>query len=102
MPYSFDGAVGVADGLLPWSPRKPGTLVEVHCRFGSAPSSTTIRVRKNESVTVGSVTISGGNKAGSFTPNHSYVVGDYFTVDITAAGSPPGSNLVVQLLSHFS
>lgn len=111
MPYAFDGPVAVANGLLPWEPRKPGQIVEVHCRFGNAPTGsggTTIRVRKNalygaSGISLGQVTIPAGSVVGSFNPSPgTYALGDYFTVDIIAtAGTTPGSNLVVQLLGTF-
>lgn len=107
MAYSFDGALGLSTGSLRWYPRKPGTLTEVHAALGIPATGTgglTVRLRKNAATTLGSVLVPSGSNVGSFVPSPAtYVLGDFFTIDITTVGgTTPGSDLVVQVVGTFN
>ena len=100
MPFSINGVLAVGNGVLRWYPLADGTLAGVHCAVGVAPtgSGVTVRLKKN-GASVGTGTIAAGAFTTTFVPSPAgYVVGDYFTVDVTAVGSTtPGTGLVVQL-----
>lgn len=102
MPFSLYGPLAVSNGQLPWEAQKAGSFALVHARVGVAPtgSAVTVRVNKNGSA-MGSLTIAAGSLSGSFVPSTpAFVIGDVFTVDITAIGSTnPGASLVVQMVT---
>jgi hypothetical protein len=106
MAYSFDGPLTVGNGSLRWYPRKSGAITEVHAVVDGAPagSELTIRVRKNKAITIGTIHIAPAGNVDSFVPTPgTYVLGDYFTVDIVAVGSgAPGADLVVQIVGTFN
>jgi len=104
MPFSIDGPLVIVDGTMRWYPRKPGTITEVHVALGISPvgGGVTVRVKKG-STSIGQTTLAPGSFTGFFNPATPYVLGDFFTVDVTAVGgSNPGGSLVVQIVSVFS
>jgi hypothetical protein len=97
IPYAFAGSLSVVNGGLRWYAPADGSITLVHASVGTAPSGsgTTVRVNRNGS-SIGSVTISAGNYSASFVPGSpGFSAGDYFTVDVTAAGG--ASDLVVHI-----
>lgn len=103
--FNVAGALSTLTGNMRWYARFDGEITEVYVSVGTAPtgSGTTVRLNKNGS-SLGTVTIAAGSNTNSFTPaSPTFVIGDYFTVDITAVGSTtPGSDLDVQIIGSRS
>jgi hypothetical protein len=94
IPYSISGPLTVTDGTLRWYALTAGTILQVFASAGTG--GLTVRVNRN-GASIGTATIPAGSNTAAFTPaSPDYTAGDYFTVDVTAAGTG-AADLVVEL-----
>ena len=97
LQFSQSGTVTVVSGTHRAYVERDGTLALLRVALGTAATgSTTIAVRVN-----GTQVASASIVSGTYTITSSTTIalhaGDYLTVDVTAAGSTPGSDLTVTL-----